>query len=324
MRKITTLLASVFIAALAACDSRQPVSLGEPIALNLPGGAVTGPRLSQRPDGKLVLSWMAPLDAGAVLRYTTIADAELAASRDVVTDSRMFVNWADLPSVMQVDDEHWLAHWLRYSADKTYSYDVVVSQSLDDGASWSDPVTAHDDGTPTEHGFVSMHRVPEGVALLWLDGRNTPDAPMTLRSAVITPGGERQREQLVDDSVCDCCQTDMAVSSNGPMAVYRDRTKEEIRDIYITRFGDGKWETGARLYADNWKIAGCPVNGPSIVADGDNVAVAWFSAANDTPVVRVLLSDNGGATFAAPIQISVGRVGRLPPRRIVTLFSAIS
>ena len=118
----------------------------------------------------------------------------------------------------------------------------------------------------------------------------------------------RAHEQLVDDSVCDCCQTDIAVSSRGALAVYRDRTGDEIRDIYLTRHQDGRWAPGTRLHADNWKIAGCPVNGPSIVADGDNVAVAWFSAANDTPVVRVLLSDNGGATFAAPIQISVGRV----------------
>ena len=49
----------------------------------------------------------------------------------------MFVNWADLPSVQHVNQDHWLAHWLRYSADKTYSYDVVVSQSFDGGESWA-------------------------------------------------------------------------------------------------------------------------------------------------------------------------------------------
>ena len=131
---------------------------------------------------------------------------------------------------------------------------------------------------------------------------------MTLRSAVITPGGERQREQLVDASVCDCCQTDIAISSKGPIAVYRDRTPDEVRDIYITRYSDGKWEPGTRLYADDWNIAGCPVNGPSIAADGDDVAVAWFSAANDAPVVRVRLSNNGGRTFGTPIEISAGRI----------------
>jgi hypothetical protein len=220
----------------------------------------------------------------------------------------MFVNWADFPSVMQVNGDHWIAQWLHYSADKTYSYDVVVAQSFDGGDSWSEPMTAHTDGTATEHGFVSMYRDPDATTLLWLDGRNTPEKPMTLRSAAITPGGERVREALVDASVCDCCQTDVAVSSQGPIAVYRDRTEDEIRDIYITRYVDGAWETGARLYADDWNIAGCPVNGPSIVADGDLVAVAWFSAANDAPVVRVVISSDGGTTFGAPIALSGGRL----------------
>ena len=220
----------------------------------------------------------------------------------------MFVNWADLPSVLSLSAEHWMAHWLSYSADLTYSYDVVVSQSFDGGSTWSEPVRPHTDETATEHGFVSMHPDPEGVSLLWLDGRETPGKAMTLRSAVITEDGERVREQLVDDSVCDCCQTDVAVASSGAIAVYRDRTAEEIRDIYISRFIDGRWLPGRRLHADNWRIAGCPVNGPSIVARGEFVAVAWFSAANDDPVVRVVLSRNAGETFDEPIEIARGRI----------------
>jgi hypothetical protein len=308
MRKITIFFATSIVAVLTACDSTYTASLGETIILDVPDSAATGPRLSDRPDGRLVLSWMAESDAGAILRFAEVSGGELTAVRDVATDERMFVNWADLPSVMQVGGEHWLAHWLRYSADKTYSYDVVVSQSFDGGRTWSHPVAAHDDGTPTEHGFVSMHRSADGVTLLWLDGRGTPDGPMTLRSAVMTPGGERQRQQLVDDSVCDCCQTDVAVSSHGPIAVYRDRTEDEIRDIYVARFSAGRWGPGTRLYADDWNIAGCPVNGPSIVAHGDDVAVAWFSAADDAPVVRIRRSDDGGMTFAAPIEIADGRL----------------
>jgi hypothetical protein len=228
----------------------------------------------------------------------------------------MFVNWADLPSVQHVSEDHWLAHWLRYSADKTYSYDVVVAQSFDGGKSWSEPMAAHTDGTPTEHGFVSLHRDPEGVALLWLDGRDTGDesgehvldTSMTLRSAVITPDGERVREQLIDDSVCDCCQTDVALAASGPVAVYRDRTADEIRDIYVSRFTDGAWQPGLLLHADNWKIPGCPVNGPSIVAQDERVAVAWFTAANNKPSVRIAFSNDSAATFGAPVEIAAGRL----------------
>jgi hypothetical protein len=153
-----------------------------------------------------------------------------------------------------------------------------------------------------------MYRAGDGVGLIWLDGRETPDKPMTLRTAVISDGNERIDEQRIDESVCDCCQTDIAISSRGPLAVYRDRTAEEIRDIYITRHDGERWEAGQRLYADNWQIPGCPVNGPSIVAHGDDVAVAWFSAADDNPVVRLVRSVDGGATFAEPLVIAEGRL----------------
>jgi hypothetical protein len=131
---------------------------------------------------------------------------------------------------------------------------------------------------------------------------------MSLRSAFISADGQLSQEQEVDNSVCDCCQTDIAISSRGPLAVYRDRSADEIRDIYITRHDGERWLDGRRLFADNWEIPGCPVNGPSIVANGDFVAVAWFSAANDHPVVRVVMSTDGGEQFGPPIEIAAGRI----------------
>ena len=131
---------------------------------------------------------------------------------------------------------------------------------------------------------------------------------MTLRSAVITQAGELDHEQLVDESVCDCCQTDVAVADNGPVAVYRDRTEAEIRDIYITRHLNGSWQLGERLFADDWEIGGCPVNGPAIAARENRVAIAWFSAADATPVVRVTSSTDGGMTFGEPVEIASGKL----------------
>jgi hypothetical protein len=307
----------IISAILTACSPSGGPAFGPQAEVTLSTtGEVTGPRFSQGADGDLVLSWMESLGSETALQYAVFANGSFSAPRNVVNEPRMFVNWADLPSVMKVNADHLIAHWLRYSADAVYSYDVVVAQSFDAGLSWSEDITAHSDGTPTEHGFVSMHEEADGVAVLWLDGRDTMDergdnvldTSMTLRSAVLTPDGRIIREQLVDESVCDCCQTDVAVSSKGPLAVYRDRTVDEIRDIYIARSVDGQWQPGRRIYADNWTIAGCPVNGPSIVANGDFVAIAWFSAADNRPVVKVVTSDDGGTTFADPIEVASGRL----------------
>jgi len=231
MRTYYAVICVILAVFFGACSKTDSPSFGAPEAVRTPAsGDVAGPRFSQGENGELVLSWMETGDSGTTLNYSTLVAGEFSDVRPVVTEPRMFVNWADLPSVLPLGENHLIAHWLRYSADKTYSYDVVVSQSHDGGRTWSAAVTAHTDGTPTEHGFVSIVPGPDGASLLWLDGRNTPDASMTLRSAVITPEGRLIQEQEVDESVCDCCQTDMAMTANGPVAVYRDRSAEEVRD----------------------------------------------------------------------------------------------
>jgi hypothetical protein len=49
------------------------------------------------------------------------------------------------------------------------------------------------------------------------------------------------------------------------------------------------------------------VNGPSISALGDTVAVALFAAPNDSGRVRLAFSQDAGATFAPAVRIDGGR-----------------
>ena len=159
------------------------------------------------------------------------------------------------------------------------------------------------------------------TGLVWLDGRKmvneVTDDPvasgMTLRAAFVDENQNVEQEQLVDELICDCCQTDIAVASSGPVAVYRDRSTAEIRDIFVTRHVDGQWLTGKPVASDNWKIPGCPVNGPSIVAGGDFVAVAWFTGSGGRPVVKLSVSNDSGETFGEPFEVAdgsvLGRVG---------------
>jgi hypothetical protein len=111
---------------------------------------------------------------------------------------------------------------------------------------------------------------------------------------------------IIDDRICDCCQTSAAITARGPVVVYRDRSPDEIRDISIVRRVDGKWTEPARVHADEWQIEGCPVNGPSVIATGEEVAVAWFTGARDTARVNVAFSHDAGATFSAPVRVDDG------------------
>ena len=278
------------------------------------------PELTTTPDGRIILSWIEKLDAKRYALRTAIRDQTgWSETRTVAEGDNWFINWADFPSVIALNDGSLAAHWLAKSGSATYAYDVNIAISNDSGKTWTKPIVPHLDKTQTEHGFVSLVPLRDGrLGAIWLDGRNMrdmkdnhdEDAPlpvnMTLRYAAIDATGKISDEAELDERVCECCQTSAAVTSDGVMAVYRDRSENEVRDIYSVRQSSGAWAKPQAVHADKWEINGCPVNGPAIAASGRNVAVAWFTRADNKPTVRVAFSADGGATFGVPTQVDEG------------------
>jgi thiol-disulfide isomerase/thioredoxin len=277
-------------------------------------GAMT-PHLVAAGDGVL-LSWFEPEGekGQGVVKFARLERDGPAwrwgAARRIVDGRSFFANWADFPSIQQGRDGSLLVHWLEKTGVGDYTYGVQLARSDDGGASWHGLGMAHDDGVPAEHGFVSIVPEGEGFRAFWLDGRETagvdPAGAMTLRTAHVSDAP--LEEERVDDRVCDCCQTGAAVTANGPIVVYRDRSGAEIRDISIVRREQGKWTTPAPVANDGWEVPGCPVNGPSVAVgpDGRRVAVAWFTAAGNEPRVKVAFSDDAGVSFRPPIVVDEG------------------
>ena len=285
----------------------------EPIDVPAPAGS-RSPNLAAG-DGKIVLSWIEPRWDGHYLQFSVLAENGWGEARSVASGEDWFVNWADFPSVVPIDESLWAAHWLVRQPAGGYAYDVHLSLSGDGGASWSDPVLPHDDGTPTEHGFVTLFPEDGNVGLVWLDGRKMSGVEhgadagvngMTLRHASFADDFRSGANAEIDGLVCDCCTTDVAIAESGPIAVYRNRTRDEVRDIYAIRRVDGEWQRPAAVADDGWVIGGCPVNGPAIDADGASVAVAWFTGVGDRPSVRLARSSDSGETFGEPIDIASG------------------
>ncbi|MEC9297861.1 MAG: sialidase family protein, partial [Gemmatimonadota bacterium] len=140
-----------------------------------------------------------------------------------------FVNWADFASVEILEPDLLVAHWLVRGPDGGYDYGIRVAQSTDGGLTWTEPLRPHTDETRTEHGFVSKFPLNDGgTGLVWLDARNSVDmdgqkgtpGAMALRYRSLDPDGVLGLESDLDESVCDCCQTDAAISASGPVVVY--------------------------------------------------------------------------------------------------------
>ena len=107
---------------------------------------------------------------------------------------------------------------------------------------------------------------------------------------------KQNAEASINKRVCECCQTATAVSADGPVVAFRDRSDQEIRDIHITRVDGGKWTDAVPVHADKWQIDACPVNGPALSARGKTVAVAWFTAAGGTGHAYAAFSQDAGRT----------------------------
>ena len=245
-------LALAVVAGCAGCGDRAPGGRDGPAveAIASPAAAGSGgPHLAAAADGSVVLSWLEPDGQAHALRFATLDGAAWSAPRTLARGEDWFVNWADFPSVVPLADDLWAAHWLVRRAEGGYAYDVAVSLSRDRGRSWSPPLNPHRDGTPTEHGFVTLFPWQGGAGAVWLDGREmlasghghdhghagarqtAHGGGMTLRTALIGADGALREEALLDGLTCDCCQTDVALTDAGPVVFYRDRSAEEIRDI---------------------------------------------------------------------------------------------
>ena len=271
-------------------------------------------------NSSLSLSWVSLNEQKkASLNLSRFTDGKWTKPQTIATGSDWFVNWADFPT-HAINGNLILTSYLKKSASGTYNYDVVLSLQKLSGEKIKEDFILHSDGVKSEHGFVSI--IPNdnnGFYVTWLDGRNTVEKkldghhkPMTIRFAEITAGGGVINESELDSATCDCCQTSIAANKNGPIVVYRDRDKKEVRDIYITRQINGAWEAPSPVHKDGWIINGCPVNGPKVAVNSNNLAVSWFTVSNENPIVNLSFSKSNGDSFGTPIKINdhdaIGRV----------------
>lgn len=271
--------------------------------------------------GDVLVSWVESLGGkGHEFRFSRLTGSTWSTPKTVVSGNDFFVNWADVPSIVKISDGTLACHWLRRSAGSPYSYDVNVVVSRDDGLSWSKPVKPHADTTKTEHGFASFFEVEDKTAgLVWLDGRKmTPEnhddggGNMALRTSTIDRNARVGSEIELDDRVCECCPTAATATKNAVIVAYRNRSEDEIRDIYILRSVAGTWRKAFAIRPDGWQIPGCPVNGPALSSRGRDVAVAWFTAADGKACVFLSFSHDDGASFGTAMRVDDGRpLGRV-------------
>jgi len=324
MKKIVTII--VLLSVIISCtnnSNEKTVGKIEVTTISSPAGdSCAEPYLFTDKNGTVYLSWIEKKNKQSTLKFSYLKENKWSEPVEISSGNNWFVNWADYPVIASDGDKNFLAHFLEKSDTAKFTYDVKFTASADDGKSWSNSFVLHDDGKKAEHGFVSIIPYNDGFFACWLDGRKTAmetdtahhghHGEMTVRAAMLDKNGKKINEWELDGKVCDCCQTTAAITDNGPVVVYRDRSDDEVRDMSIVRFVNGTWTAPQTIYADNWQIKACPVNGPRADAIKNNLVIAWFSMTDKKSEVKIIFSNDGGATFDKPIRIDEGKsIGRV-------------
>jgi hypothetical protein len=304
----------------AATPATETVATGlQPWSLPAPPGSGQ-PDLAATPQGRLALSWLnSEGDRRTLLQYAELgAQDRWQGPLTIAVGHSFIVNAADTPHIVIADDR---ALWLQYlQRQPGGGYGVRLTTSRSGGMNWSDPVAVNTDDAAAEHGFAALW--PAGgdrIGVAWLDGRDAGEhhdghddghaqaGATALRVATFGPDLQRDGETVVDARTCDCCSTAVARTARGVVLAYRDRSDAEIRDIATVAFDGKSWSAPRPVHVDGWHMAGCPVNGPSIAANGDGLVLGWFTAASDRPRVQLARSDDGGAHFGEPLVLDEGK-----------------
>ena len=318
------LLATGIIIACSNSENDHPVIAADKVTMLVSptSDSCAEPYLFTDKNGNVYLSWIEKRGKESTLKFSTLSNDKWSDPITIASGKNWFVNWADYP-VMATDGDNFLAHYLDKSDTAKFTYDVKLVSSTDSNRSWSNAKLLHDDGKKAEHGFVSIIPYNEQFFVCWLDGRKTVTeeshsnhnghhGEMTLRAAFIDKNGNKINEWELDGKVCDCCQTSAAITSDGPVVVYRDRSDEEVRDMSIVRYVNGSWTLPKTIHTDDWHIKACPVNGPRVDAIKNSVAIVWFSMTGKKGEVKIIFSKDGGQTFDKPFRIDESRpIGRV-------------
>lgn len=304
-----------------ACNRTVPPEAWTLTVTPLPLDAATGSaeaQLTTSPRGTIV-SWVETAESTATLRYAERTGGAWSTPRTVASGDDWFLSYADTPAVLRLSDGTLVANLQKTTNPDTEAYDLLLTWSRDEGKTWSAPVVPHHDGTKTMHGFASMLEMPDGgLGVLWLDGRDIATTTafdggnMAVQFTTFDKTWKQGPESQVDARVCECCPTTAVMTPDGLVTAYRDRSDQEIRDIFVSRLEGNTWSAGQPVHKDNWEVFACPVNGPMLSAQGRTLVAAWFTAKGEQGQSWAAFSNDAGRTWGNPIRLddgeSTGRV----------------
>ena len=276
-----------------AGPSLQPTSIDPPAppGSTSPAIAAEDPTTVSR-EHEVIMTWLAPGEHGGRLSFSRLSGQTW--SRPItIAEHVSALAPGDRPSLTVLETEAVRRTLIARLGD-------VVARSGDGGRTWTRlPASARP--------FASFAGGHEGGYVFWL-AADGADSAKLLGSRILAG------EALLDARVAGASSTAAAMTWDGPVVVYRDRSANGALDIATLHREDGQWTQPQILHADAWRPAETykPQSGPQVTARRRQVAVAWYTEASDDPRVLVAFSSDAGRTFGEPVEVDARRSVRTP------------
>jgi hypothetical protein len=205
-----------------------------------------------------------------------------------------------------------------------FASDLMLSRSLDGGATWSAPLRLNAD-EPTSHSFEGIAVAPDGTVLIaWIETREGKATTMITR---VTERGTRDAGpmQLDAGETCVCCRVDVAAGPGERVSVlWRKVFPDNVRDMVLGVSSDGgrTFAAPALVHADGWKITACPHRGGSIAADAQGRRYAvWYTEATEGRPDVLFATSTDGRRFSPPRRLHAAS-GSIPDQARLAVDAA--
>lgn len=255
---------SVALGTAAAVDKQQRIwiAYAEPVA---DGAHIRVARFDARQE-----QWAVPLTVNTIDEPVS-ADGENRPKLAFGPRDEMYVSWTSPTS-------------------GKYTADIRFSRSLDNGKTWSQPITVHQDRQLIAHRFESLSVDARGrIWLAWIDKRDLTAAQVAGREypgAAIyyaysdDRGTSWHGDFKLADQSCECCRIATALDSSGNVhAMWRHVFAPNERDHAFAKLtAVPRAPTIQRVTFDRWAIDACPHHGPGLAFGANDVPHAvWFN-----------------------------------------------
>jgi hypothetical protein len=279
MRSLTraaALVVALAAAAAAAAAGAAADDAAKPIEVPTAGADLAAPpRVAPLPDGRALVA-LAFADRIDVVALRT-GDLAFEPAAVVARRADLLLGGRRGPRVAATKSAVVVAAITRRT--KEGGGDLFAWRSTDAGATWGEAVRVSDVPGCAAEGLFDLAALADGrFVVVWLDCRAKA---MRLRADYSADGaawgGDVLAYESPDGTICECCHPAVAATPDGgAVAAFRNVMGRD-RDVWTLRLARGatKFASAAKCGKGAWRIAACPMAGPSVVVLGDDVVSAW-------------------------------------------------